>query len=682
MHARPNEQTILEHMERTIQSQQPRFSQKSSNPDAFFSSTIRWVTAASQEEPPYKVDSRTRDRWLSSFWKQEPHLAGVMSSVNAIDANRGWTLTGGRNQVLRFLPIFRNADNDSGWRQYISQQSQAYYGCDIGSLTEVARDGQGGPLGAIYHLDPTKCYLTGKPDGPLRYDRTKEAWSSEDYFRLVSMKNLDERFYGLGFCAVSRCLEMARIMLSLYGYQQEQLGTKAPHGLLLLQNISQNQWAEAMKTRDAALDSEMRKYYEMVAVIAQQGVDSVDAKLVALSNLPEGFNLETFTDLLMHAYSLCFNYDSSEFWPGGGGAIGRGRETDIQHRKGAGKGGLNFMLAYQDQMARELPASLLFEFEQRDQEGELLTAAVAQAWSNVVATLFAGGSSSDPGPAGTKGGSGEAAMAQPQSPSPTSKDNQTPGNPKDQLPASNTVKTPKVGMISLAEARQLLAMNGIIPMNWTQQEEDVSATDEAGLDIEKQRLLETPSIRRALELYPFEPIVRYRWPLGRMETVFGGRQDAYSARRYTMVKPQFIEQSVTEEMVDVIDGDEVLRLPAPVPFETQPRRIDGGFNLYQGDSEPLRVTVRNNDRQEVDVSASSQIWYVIYVEDIDRPVLIKELGRGITVDRSVISVEFEAQDTESLYGNYYHSLKVADDLGRVYTVYHGQMAVFKERVDG
>lgn len=673
MHATPKEEEMLERMERAI-SKQPRFNkQERLNPDNFFSSTIKWVQNAKNAEPAYSTDSRARDSWLAEYWKQEPHLAGVMSSVTSIDANRGWSLTGGRNQVLRFLPVFRDADDEAGWRQYITQQSQSYYCCDIGAITEVGRDGAGGPLREIFHLDPTRCRLTGERDTPLKYDRTKNPWGPEDFFRMVSMKNIKEDLYGLGFCAVSRCLEMSKIMLALYGYELEQLGVKAPRGLLLLQNISQDQWVEAMRTRDAALDSEMRKYYEMVAVIAQQGRDSVDAKLIALSNLPEGFNLEMFTNLLMYSYSLCFGYDSNEFWPGGGGAMGRGRETDIQHRKGTGKGGMNFMLAYQDQISRELPSSLLFEFDARDPEGDLLEAAVAQAYANVVATLFAGGPSTDPGPAGAKGGDGAAAQQQRDTVTPSSNDNKTKGNPKDQLPAASKVTQQKAGMITLKEARQLLAMNGVIPMSWTQEEEDVSATDEAGLDIEKQRLLENPRIQRALEAYPYEPIVRYQWKTDRLETIFRGREDAYSARRYSVVKP---ELPVAE--YEVLEAQEIKQLPAPV--ETQPRHIAGGFNIYRGDTEPLKVTVKK-DGQEVNVSASSQIWYTIYEKDIDHPVLLKELGRGVTVNRSVITVEFEPQDTLDLFGNYFHSLKVMDDLGRTYTVYHGQMAVFKEGVD-
>lgn len=691
-----NVQLALEQVERAAAlSKQPRFGKKVDK-DVFFSSVLNWVNRAYLDEPPYKEDSRSRDKWLVRFWKQEPHLAGVISSVNAIDSNRGWVLTGGRNQVMRFLEVFREAEDGAGWRQYISMQSSSFYSTDMGALTEVGRDGPNGPLRQIWHVDPTLCYLTGDRDRPLHYNKSKNAWRQDDFFRLVSLRNIEEQYHGLGFCAVSRVLEMSKIMLAIYGYQAEQLGAKAPKGLLLLQNISQDQWQEAMKTREAAMDSEMRKYYNAVAVIAQQGIDSIDAKLVALSNLPEGFDLEQFTNLLMYAYALCFNYDPIEFWPVLAGQLGRGRETDIQHRKGTGKGGLNFMLAFQDQISRQLPSTLLFEFEQRDQEGVLLDAAVAQAWANVAATLYAGGSSSAPGPAGGKGGDGEPAQTGVNNPGQEGgKDNQSENNPKDQRPAAGQVAQPqKTGMLTLKEVRQLLASNGVIPASWTEEEEEVAATDAKNLEKERERLLTSEPLRRAIYQFPDEPIVQYKWPQQEMRILFRRGKEMLSATRYTLLKPLALIPDFSKPLEVVAEADlgagseennEVLspgdRLDQMLNQPPKVRRIEGGFNIYRGDTEPLKVTVKDSKKQEVNVAAASQIWYTVYEKESEKPLLQKELGRGISVKQSVITVEFEPEDTLDLFGNYFHSLKVVDDLGRTYTVYHGQMAVFKETVD-
>lgn len=497
----------LERAQEAAKSKQPRFAVKNTKSPYVFESVMKWVNNASETEPPYRADSRERDKWLSAFWRKEPHWAGVISSVNMIDANRGWTMVGGRNQVNRFLSVLRDADDGDGWRQYISQQSTAYYTADMGALTETGREGRGGPLRAIYHLDPTQCYLTGDRQRPLKYNGNEEAWNQDDFFRLVSLKNIMEEYRGLGFSATSRVLDMSKIMLAVYNHELEMLGSRAPKGLMLLQNISQGQWEEAMKVRDARLDSDMRKYYNAVAVIAQEGVDSIDAKLVALSQLPQGFDLEVFTNLLMYAYALCIGYDPIEFWPVQAGQLGRGRETDIQHRKGTGKGGLNFMLAYQEQLQNQLPETIHFEFEQRDQEGVLLDAKVSQAWADVVMTLRGKQKSTTPGP------------GKPEGDGTTSLDGST-------------------SVISVEEARVLLVNAGVLPASWTQTDEDIKATDAKEVDrLKKEELLENGSIRRAIHQFPSEPIVRYSWPNNRTQIIFQNSQEALKATRFSVLKP-------------------------------------------------------------------------------------------------------------------------------------------------
>jgi len=147
-------------------SKQPRFVEDSDN---FFGSVIRWVKMADIEAPAYSSKSKKRDTWLTEFWPREPHLAGVLNSVVAIDKNRGWTLTGPDDQVDRFLPVFRNAEGGMGWRTYFSKGALSFYSTDLGFVTETARDGEYGPLAGIYNVDPTLCEMSGKVDYPLKY---------------------------------------------------------------------------------------------------------------------------------------------------------------------------------------------------------------------------------------------------------------------------------------------------------------------------------------------------------------------------------------------------------------------------------------------------------------------------------------------------------------------------------
>lgn len=460
-------------------SKQSRFTE----PTTVFSSIFKWIDQTKHEIPPYTQDSRLRDAWLREFWKKEPHLAGVINSVVSIDSNRGFSLTGGRNITRRYEAILREAENGAGWRHFMKFASQSYYSADIGAVVEIGRDGANGPLRAIYNVDPAACRLTGDPETPLAYydvNVTRSRgypgtsgdgglWTPADFLRVASLPSTNQNYNGLGYCAVSRCIELTQIMYAIYEHDREKLGSKAPKGLLLLNNISQDQWEQAMKTRTARLEAKEQQYYGSVEVIAQMGSEPPDAKLFALSQLPDGFNIETTTNLLMYAYALVFGYDPIEFWPVMSGALGRGRETEIQHEKGTGKGGMDFIFSLQDRLQWELPDSLLFQFEERDAKGEMLDAQVHKAWADVAALLT------------------------------------------------------EKGVLSVEQAQMYLVDKGVIPADWveTPEAEQEGSVDDEGVERSLEHLrreaLQTEAVQRAIWQAQKEPqdIVRRTYDPGK-----------------------------------------------------------------------------------------------------------------------------------------------------------------------
>ena len=304
--------------------------------ERMFASVYKWLKSEAENEPKYQSDNRTRDRWLSEAWMKEPHLAGVINSVTAIDRNRDWSLTGGRNVVNRYNNILRGAEDGEGWRYFAGRAALSFYTSDLGAVTEIGRDGPDGPARAFFNVDPTKCMLTGNAATPLSYtphNGKEQLWNPADYFRTTPLPSIREEYRGLGLCAVSRVWQLIQLMIAIYEHDLEQLGARAPKGLLLLQNISEQQWTDAMAAREANLSKLEREYYGGVAILAQEGVDQIDAKLVALSQLPAGFDLESVTKLIMLGIALAFGYDPIEFWPIDTGALGRSRESEIQHMK-------------------------------------------------------------------------------------------------------------------------------------------------------------------------------------------------------------------------------------------------------------------------------------------------------------------------------------------------------------
>ena len=187
------------------------------------------VTAA--KLPDYTANSRYRDAVLHNIWRLEPHLAGVVNAVVLIDSNRGWSLTGGRNQVNRFTAMLHDADGGQGWRTYMRKSSLSYWTTDLGMISELGREGKGGPVRAIYHVDSTRCRVHSNVDNALTYypsNGRMQTWTADDYFRICSMPSDDEMFAGLGYCAISRSIEITRILYAVMAHDQEQVGARAP----------------------------------------------------------------------------------------------------------------------------------------------------------------------------------------------------------------------------------------------------------------------------------------------------------------------------------------------------------------------------------------------------------------------------------------------------------------------
>lgn len=487
-----------------VNSKQPRFADDTKT-NQMFSAIMRHVKTV-DEAPSYQPDSRARDEWLRGFWPQETNLAGVINGVVAIDKNRGWQLVGGRNQVRYYSDLLRFAENGRGWRYYASLSSLSFWTADINSISETEREGVPGRLTGLYYVDPARCFLQGGSQNSLRYyppDGSKfQTWheiemvrnnqgvtmqTPADYFRVASLPSTDERYNGLGFCALSRAIEIARILVAVYEYDKEKLGARAPQGLLLLHNVSEDQWDEAMRSRNAELDGLQRDWFGGVAVLASAGVDQNDAKLVALSQLPDNFKRGEFVQTIMYGYALCFGYDATEFWPVNAGVMGRGRETEIQHRKATGKGGLDFALSFQDQIQAQLPDTIQYSYEQRDVEGELMDARVTKMYVDMVSEMYMAGLNHNE------------------------------------------------GMITRDQALSILARHtNIVPKAWTEIEEETVAkdTEHSRLRVLREMYRKTPQVIRAAEVYPSEPIIQHSWPVNEEIVLWQRGDDIFKPLNY------------------------------------------------------------------------------------------------------------------------------------------------------
>lgn len=461
-----------------VESKQPRFAVTRQQAVNLFNQIYGVAKEAIFNEPPYAADSTRLDTWLAKVVKKEPYLLGILQSVVSIDKNRGWTLVGGKIQVRKFVNILHNfqvAPDLFGWRNGLSVSAQNFYQSNLGAVVEIGRSQSNGPLAALYTVDPTKCKLTGKQETPLKYTngpRDKQFWEPTDYFRVTSFPSPAESMNGLGMCAVYRCIELAKLLVSVFEHDKERLGSKAPKGILTINGVSQSQWLQSLEESTADLKTLEREYYSGVQVLANDGEPEIKVGLTSLSNLPEQFDHRQFVDMIIYGYALAFGYDPREFWPVSQGSLGTATESESQFRRASSKGGLDFVLGFQERLQDELPETVEFEFEQRDVQGDIAEVEFQKAKLDIISQMYSGSSAQQGGPSSAP-------------------------------------------LVNFEEARQLMVDAKLIPDDWTPEDENAKAadTDDFGELIEKQR------VKRALAKFPDEDIVIYNSRTGSFRTI-------------------------------------------------------------------------------------------------------------------------------------------------------------------
>lgn len=456
------EKAIQETVERSAKSQQPRFENK--NYRQIAEAIYKFMLNAEDALPPYKSDTRNRDKELMRLVRSENIISGILSSVVARDQNRAWLLTGGVRQVSQYGSKLHHVHDGSGWRKFVSLNSTSYHVTDFGFMSEVGFASRNGRAETMWNIDPTRTKFSGIIDTPVTYfppNASKVNLEPEYYINGNSMPAIEESLRGIGFSAVERCLYAIRMMMGIFRHSLEKLGFSPPKGILLGKGIRRQDLDAAYQRLKEDKERQDVAFYEgVLALFTSNPQAKID--LVSLSELPDNFSLGQWLDNLVKIMSLAFNYPIAEFWSLDTGTWGRGETDALQFEQATSKGENSFALSFQEQLQRKyFPETVDFVFDNRNEAGELVVAERKSQAADMIGDLYEKGLQY-----------GES-------------------------------------LISKEEARKLLVQNGIIPQEFTDEEEpETSATD---LKAIREMLLSDNKIFRIAQEFPNEPIVQYRW---------------------------------------------------------------------------------------------------------------------------------------------------------------------------
>lgn len=361
-------------------SQQPRLDQ---HKDIFPWIWMLWEQT--DDIPAWGTPGRTRR--LREIARAEPILSGALASMVSKAVSLDWEITGGRNRVARFHELLSEAEDGKGWSFLLDRWTQDYLGADLGGVLELARAGDNGPVAGLYGIDAECLMPTGNVDVPFRYfpklssgnlSGTSVPLLPGQFTRIVDMPSPDEARFGIGYCAVSRALKAAKVLMALYHYEDERLSDMPLPGLMTVTGMTMDEIKEAFALYQATRESNRQVVFKNLLWLAAQGssLNPINANLVSFASLPEGFNREQVVTLYIYTLALDFGVDVREFWPASQTGATKA-EAEVQAEKAKGKGFGRMLASIERALNWDvLPQGLEFKFSLKDSGDDLLRATV------------------------------------------------------------------------------------------------------------------------------------------------------------------------------------------------------------------------------------------------------------------------------------------------------------------
>lgn len=356
-----------------------------------------WLRKGKDIIPPYGYGDR--DFFLSSFWHDEPILAGALYSMTAKMAALKWSITGKHLSAKRSAQILAQAAHIGGyeWGGFISSTAEDFYTTDRGVFWETARDGMSelARLAELGHIDALNCWLTGNTKIPMVYysDTIGQTirFKPGEFIHFASQPSSRETYFGIGYCAVSRAYKAAKLLIGLHDYDAEKLSNLPPEGIAAITGLTLDEFTDAIDMWMAKRKQDNSLTFPQVLwLIGSQPDTQVSVSMTGFSQIPESFTRESVVNHYVSTLALCFGVDSREFWPMGGGALGTASESEIQHLKAKGKGPGEFISIVERHINGELPEDCHYKFDTQDIQEDMIAAQVSKAWIDAFWPLYQG----------------------------------------------------------------------------------------------------------------------------------------------------------------------------------------------------------------------------------------------------------------------------------------------------
>lgn len=393
-----------------------------------------------------------RDFALRRLWTlhgAELIQAAIAAIIQKVQSTP-WYIEGPVRIARHVRDMLHNADFGGGWEQFVAKVLIDYLTQDNGAFVEVIGPGRiGGQLDkamGIAAVDAGQCVRTGNVEYPVVYydphgGKHKIHWS-RIWFQSDLPSPIEER-RGVGFCALSRCVATAQASINWATMRNEMLDDAPASGILTINGINGQAFDEQMKrylADRAAKDQEV--YHGLIYLINGNPNKDVKVELTSFRDTWEGFKENEFYDKMIDFVTMAFGLDRQEIAPLATSSLGSGAQSNVLNQKSRGKGVGNALAMFERMINRVIPSAVKFKFDFQDDEQDKMQAEIRHMKASTIMSLY------------------------------TASGQKVPNIQMDTVQAEEprTQSMPE-GLLSRAEARYLLAKEGIIPRELLQPEE-------------------------------------------------------------------------------------------------------------------------------------------------------------------------------------------------------------------
>jgi hypothetical protein len=327
--------------------------------------------------------SPTRDQQLDDFWKSSDHLSGavysMVSKMTTIPVKAIPRDTSIKSHVQIAEQYTDNLINASqfgeGWMTFFSKCVTDLLTRDNGVFVEVIGPGDKlgpitGPAFSMAHLDSARCFRTGNPEYPVVFtdvDGRSYKLHNSRVIYMAQMTSPRREMNGVGYSAISRCINAAQNLIDISVYKQEKMGSRPQRQIFITRGgLDPEDLKEAIRVSDSTLSSQGLTRFAKSIAVGDRTIPDADMKQIDIASVPDGFDEKESTILGMSVIALAFGTDARDLFPGMESGATKA-DAIIQHIKQRGKGAGQILQSFENAISQKfLPQFLKCVFDNQD----------------------------------------------------------------------------------------------------------------------------------------------------------------------------------------------------------------------------------------------------------------------------------------------------------------------------